>query len=300
MATTRSYRTEMRAAERRLAQPEVPVADVRTPRGLVRYARFGSGPPVLVLHGSGGGWDQGVDWARRRLGTEASDTPRCDVISPSRFGYPGSQLPDGATVAVQADVLVALLDQLGLDAVAVVALSAGSVTALRLAADHPDRVRRLVLESPVLPLAGRAPLPPVAAVRVLSHAQYLLWLTTRLPALVRLAAGVPASELDDAARDELAAINETTFPLRPRMRGTLFDRAIGVEEVLRDRIPVERISAPTLVVNAAHSVLAPHEDAARFVARLANGRLVELDHGGHVLVGNVARLRALLGEFLTG
>ncbi len=46
-----------------------------------------------------------------------------------------------------------------------------------------------------------------------------------------------------------------------------------------------------------------HRDSAGsitpIVARLANGRLVELDHGGHVLVGNVARLRALLGEFLT-
>ena len=48
------------------------------------------------------------------------------VIVPSRFGYLGSTLPEGATAADQADVFVELLDHLGLTRVEVMAISAGS------------------------------------------------------------------------------------------------------------------------------------------------------------------------------
>ncbi len=292
------YRAEMAAAVERLARPEVAVTDVATARGVVRCARYGSGQPVLVLHGSGGGWDQGVDWARRRLAPDVGSG--FDVISPSRFGYPGSPLPDVAGVAGVADeasVLVDLLDRLGVGAVDMVGLSAGSVAALQLAADHPERVRRLVLESALVPLAGRAPLPPLAMVRLLARAQLALWLTTKLPPVVKLAAGAPLRELSAADRDELAAVNGTMFPLRPRRDGTVFDRAVTAPHILADRVPVERITAPTLVVNAAHAVLAPHDDVVRFVRRLAGAELLEVDHGGHVLIGNVDRLREAVRTF---
>lgn len=288
----------MAVAAARLRSPDVALSELLTPHGRVTWARLGHGSPVLVLHGSGGGWDQGVDWARRRLGRDGDAEVGHDVVAVSRFGYPGSDLPPDATPAEQSEVLTALLDHLGLGAVDVVALSAGSAAALRLAVDHPDRVRRLVLESPVLPVRGRPALPPAFLAPVLARAQRALWFATSRPVLVRLAAGVPAAELDDAGRAELAAVNATMFPLAPRAAGLVFDRVVAVPEVLEDRIPVERISAPTLVVNAARAVLAPHEDAVQFVSRVPGAELLELDRGGHLLVGNVARLRAVLAEAL--
>jgi pimeloyl-ACP methyl ester carboxylesterase len=287
----------MAAATDRLAAPDVLIDHVGSTQGVVRYARYGTGRPVLVLHGSGGGWDQGLDWARRRLAPD--DSAGFDVVSPSRFGYPGSPLPAGAGVGDQVAVLVDLLDHLGLGRTDVVALSAGAAAALHLAADHPQRVRRLVLESPLLPLAGRAPLPPVSAVRVLARAQFLLWLTTKVPAIVRLAAGAAPPQLNAADRRELAEINATLFPLRPRRDGTIFDRAVSASHLLADRIPVSQITAPTLIINAAHARLAPHDDAVRFASRLSDARLLELDHGGHVLIGNVQRLREAITQFLT-
>lgn len=47
------------------------------------------------------------------------------VIAPSRFGYLGSTMPAGATVAAQADVYAALLDELGIDRLDVLAISSG-------------------------------------------------------------------------------------------------------------------------------------------------------------------------------
>ncbi len=296
MGLLKRYHADMVAARRRLTDPTVPVADFRSSHGTVRFARFGTGRPVLVLHGSGGGWDQGVDWARRRLTQDHDES--FDVISPSRFGYAGSSLPGGASVGDQAVVLVELLDHLGVERADVVGLSAGSVTALQLAADHPGRVRHLVLESPLLPLAGRAPLPPVPAVRLLARAQFLLWLTTKVPAVVKLAAGAPPAQLPKEHADELNAINGTMFPLGPRRAGTVHDRVVVARHALADRIPTSEIISPVLIINAAHALLAPHDDLERFSARLRDARTLELDHGGHVLIGNVETLRRAVTAFL--
>ncbi|MFC3687582.1 alpha/beta fold hydrolase [Aquipuribacter hungaricus] len=288
----RAYRRDAAAAARRLAHPDVPLHDLDIAGTTVRWARYGQGPPVLVLHGSGGGWDQGVDWARRRLG------PGHDVLAVSRAGYPGSGVPADPSTRGQSAVLAGLLDALGLDRVDVVALSAGSATALRFAGEHPERVRSLLLESPLLPTAGRAPLPPVALVRLLARAEPLVWAMTASPALVGLAAGARPRDLDPAARAELAAVNDTLLPLAPRARGLVLD-AVQARELLAGDVPVDRVVAPTLVLNAAAAVLAPHADAAAFAARLPRGRLVEPEGGGHVLVGHVEELRALVAGHLS-
>ncbi len=54
------------------------------------------GPPLLMVHGSGGGFDQGLDFAR----TLVPDGYR--VIVPSRFGYLRTPLPADASPMAQA------------------------------------------------------------------------------------------------------------------------------------------------------------------------------------------------------
>jgi pimeloyl-ACP methyl ester carboxylesterase len=288
----RAYRRDDVAARVRLASPAVPVHRVALSRGALEYARYGEGPTVVVLHGSGGGWDQGVDWARRRLAGGS------DVVAVSRPGYLGSDLPADTTTAAAADMVAELLTSLGVGRADVVGLSAGAPTALHLAARHPPLVRSVLLESPLLPTARPVPLPPLPAVRLLTRLPGLLWLLLRSPLLVGLSAGVPRRELGTAERAELAAITATTFPVGPRAAGTVVDRAVTGEEVRRGEVPAEEVRAPTLVVNAAGAVLAPHADAEAFVARLPDGRLVEPTSGGHVLVGNVEPLRAVVSGFL--
>ncbi len=286
------YRRDLAAARRRLADPPVPVHRLDLPWGTVEYARYGSGPTVLVLHGSAGGWDQGVHAAGVRVADDR------DVVSVSRFGYLGSTVPDGATTTVQVDAYAGLLDALGVDRADVLALSAGSMTGLRFASRHPDRVRRLVLESPMLPVRKPVRLPPAGVHRLFGAAEPLVWALTRSRLLTRLAAGVPAGQLDDAGRAELAGINATAFPIAPRLRGMVFDRAVAAPELYRDGIPVDGITAPTLVVNAADAVLTPHDDAEAFVRRLPDARLLDVATGGHVLIGNVDRLRWEYADFL--
>lgn len=107
---TGAYRAAMAAAEARIAQRS---SVIETPAGAIEYAVAGRGPPLMMIHGAGGGFDQGLLFAHglREAGFQ--------IIAPSRFGYLRSAFPEDASPVHQADVLVALLDHLGLDRIAV-------------------------------------------------------------------------------------------------------------------------------------------------------------------------------------
>ncbi len=109
----RHYRFDRDAAYPRLAA--VDRTTVVTRFGTVEYAERGSGEPPLAMHGFFGGCDEALLSLR---GLAAGRR----VIAPSRFGYLGSSMPAGATVAAQADAFAALLDGLGMDRLDVAAI----------------------------------------------------------------------------------------------------------------------------------------------------------------------------------
>ena len=283
------YQQDLTAARARLTAPP---GRLQVHEG-VEFLLVGEGQPVLVLHGNNGGWDQAVDWAGRRLG------PGFQTIAVSRYGYLGSALPVSPTTEGQADDLAGLLDRLGHGVVDVVSLSAGSTAATRLALRHPQRVRRLVLESPVLPAVRPLRLPPTAAMRLLLRTEWPTWLTSTRPELVARAGGIAWKKLDDEARHELRQIMSTLLPVLPRRAGMLFDNIVTAPEMLRDEVPFEQITAPTLVLTAQDTPLPAPADAQAVTRRLPNGRLEVMPSGGHLLLGNVPRLREVLRDFLS-
>lgn len=87
-AQTLSYQHDIHVArERVLAGSQV----IETACGPIEYAISGDGFPVLVMHGAGGGYDQGLEIARSFVG----DGFR--FIVPSRFGYLRTPLPANAS-----------------------------------------------------------------------------------------------------------------------------------------------------------------------------------------------------------
>ena len=64
-----------------------------TPCGRIEYAVAGIGPPLLIAHGAGGGFDQGLHFGK----------PLADggfrVIAISRFGYLRTPVPADASPA---------------------------------------------------------------------------------------------------------------------------------------------------------------------------------------------------------
>lgn len=132
------FRSSMAAARERVRGKSVVVP---SSYGDIEYSEGGAGPPVLVIHGSGGGFDQG------ELIAEGVLDERFHWIAPSRFGYLRSTFHKGATFDDQAHAYAALLDRLGIERVAVVALSHGGPSALLFAVLHPERVASLTLIS---------------------------------------------------------------------------------------------------------------------------------------------------------
>ena len=64
-----------------------------TPLGDIEFTQGGAGSPVLVIHGGGGGFDQGQILVKAVLGDQFH------WVTPSRFGYLGSEMPEGATAS---------------------------------------------------------------------------------------------------------------------------------------------------------------------------------------------------------
>jgi 2-succinyl-6-hydroxy-2,4-cyclohexadiene-1-carboxylate synthase len=114
---------------------------------------LGAGLPVLLLHGFTG---RSTNWTTlaallRRLGRR---TIVVDLLGHGRSDAPSD--PARYAIGRQADDLLSLLDRLGARPADLVGYSMGARIALRLAADRPDAVRRLVLESPSAGIADAA------------------------------------------------------------------------------------------------------------------------------------------------
>jgi pimeloyl-ACP methyl ester carboxylesterase len=137
------------------AHPEVSARPVRTvavdKRTWVQgrpaaYSVAGSGMPVLLLHG----WGLGHHTYRDVIERVAAEGVR--VIAPAMPGFGGSaDLPDEAfSMSGYARWVIDLLDVLGVDeSVVVLGHSFGGGVSIRLAYDHPGRVRSLVLVNSV-------------------------------------------------------------------------------------------------------------------------------------------------------
>ncbi len=139
------FNGDMQRARARAAQGSVLL---QTRCGPIEYQEAGTGVPLLAVHGSGGGHDQGMAFA----GALVEQGVR--VIAMSRFGYLRTPMPADASAAAQADAQVCLLDALGIRQAAVMGGSAGAPSALQMAIRHPDRVSALVL---LVPLAYKPP-----------------------------------------------------------------------------------------------------------------------------------------------
>jgi pimeloyl-ACP methyl ester carboxylesterase len=113
----------------------------------------GDGPPLLLVHG----WPQ--NWYAWRLVMPALARD-FEVIAPDQRGIGLSDKPEGRyDPATQANDMVALMEALGHERFAVVGTDTGLPIAYALAADHPERVERVVLaEVPGPP--GAIPSPP--------------------------------------------------------------------------------------------------------------------------------------------
>ena len=249
--------------------------------GDIEYTEGGSGPPVLVIHGSGGGYDQGELLVRALLGD------RFRWITPSRFGYLRSAFREGATFDDQAHAYARLLDRLGVDEVAVVALSHGGPSALLFAALHPERVSSLTLiscgvassDTPDQAQAGRR---GDLLMTVFKHDALYWGLTKLFKRRLKELMGADGAVIAGLTREQRALVDQVIDhmnPVSPRAAGAAFDNTAA--------LPNERIAAvraPTLVFHARDDTLQLFHNAEFAASTIPDAKLVSFERGGHLLL----------------
>lgn len=273
------------------------------------YQERGTGAPVVFVHGGISDltvWDPTI----RAVGEQFRA-----IAYSRRYAWPNADIADGVRDYMQphVDDLHRLLTAFDAAPAHLVGNSWGAFICLRLAAQHPELVRSLVLqEPPLIPLITGAPPSPAHIMRsLLAHPRTTLatlsFAATGLGPMQKLVkAGRIPESIDRFASAVLGADVYASAPtsLKEHMianAGTHVAQAIadGGFEPLSEA-ELASVTPRTLVMTGAKSPLVLRLLANRLHQLLPNSKAVEIPHASHVMhVQNpLATNSAILG-FLT-
>jgi 2-hydroxy-6-oxonona-2,4-dienedioate hydrolase len=274
---------------------------LQTHCGPIEYQEAGAGVPLLAVHGSGGGFDQGMAFA----GSLAQQGIR--VIAMSRFGYLRTPMPADPSAAAQADAHVCLLDALHVNRAAVMGGSAGGPSALQMALRHPARVSALVL---LVPLAYKppthadsaAPMPLWAENLMMKMigSDFLFWTALHVARdlVIKTVLATPPDLLATASAPERARIHamlDHILPVSARAAGLTSDTAVGKHLV---DAALESIHTPTLIISARDDGYGTFASAQYTASRITGAQFIGFDQGGHIWVGHNDEVMAAIHKLI--
>jgi len=218
----------------------------------------GTGSPLLLLHG----WGVSSElFAPIRDGLQPGHT----LVVPDLPGFGSTPEPDVAwSVHEYAAWCIKLLDRLGIECCDLVGHSNGGRIGVVMAAEHPGRIRRMVLTGsagirPRRTLAASARVRTYKALRAIER-------SPAMPPAVRRSAGRRADQRGSA---DYRAASGT-------MRGTLVRI---VNEDLRDLLP--RLNIPVLLIWGELDTETPVDDGRLMERLIPDAGLVVFEGAGH-------------------
>ena len=292
------FNSDMQRARSHAAQGSVLV---QTRCGAIEYQEAGTGMPLLAVHGSGGGHDQGMAFA------SGLATQGIRVIAMSRFGYLRTPMPADSSAAAQAAAHVCLLDALGIQRAGVMGGSAGAPSALQMALRHPDRVSALVL---LVPLAYKpptqadsaAPMPAWAEALMMRMigSDFLFWAALHVArdTVIKTVLATPPELLKTASAQERARVDamlDHILPVSERAEGLKSDSAVGKHLMPS---PLHTVRAPTLIISARDDRYGTFARAQYTASQIPGAQFMGFDQGGHTWVGHDAEVMAAIRSLL--
>lgn len=248
----------------------------------LHYVRRGSGPPIVLLHGSDGSLLDFADTVLETLGREL------EVVAFDRPGHGYSEGPYGApaTPEVQLRLLHEAVCRLGLSRPLLMAHSWSGLLAMMYALEYPEEVAGLVLLAPWVVLPTASPSPLLYAPRIPLLGTLSLWTVHRLVkgAIIRYylrEAFLPETVPPLYARQSIACWLRWPRQVKVFGRENTADRAamrLYGPRYGQVAIPVE------IVAGEADRVVLTEEHAVRLHKRLADSRLTLLPETGHQLL----------------
>jgi pimeloyl-ACP methyl ester carboxylesterase len=258
----------------------------------VIYAEMGEGPPVVLVHGLSGCWQnwlENIPHLARNHRVIAVDLP----------GFGESELPqEEISIPGYGRFLDAFLGEIGIERAALIGNSMGGFIAAETAISHPSRVEKLVLVSAAglmrvgsrrqaaLERAARLFHPATAA--VLARREYLV----KRPKLRRrMLYGIvryPDRIAPELVYEVASGAGKPGF----------FDALASIAQYdFRDRLPA--VSVPTLIVWGRNDWIVPVSGAYEYERLIPNARRVVFEQTGHVpMLERPARFNQLVEEFL--
>jgi pimeloyl-ACP methyl ester carboxylesterase len=292
------YTREISAARKRIDSLGSQV--IETACGPIEYARVGKGYPALVVHGALGGFDHGL-WVAHSF-----NVTDFQVIAISRFGYLRSPIPANADLNLQADLFASLLDSLEIDKVIVFAISAGSTSAIRFTARHPERISALVLVGPDSPGEVQLQMPPRFVFDTLMRSDFIYWiLITFFKEKVKSVMGLVPVGFNPTPENEvlLKMFLKGNQPISKRIDGLIFESYNLVSEFNESvspesPYPLGSIKTPVLVVNSLDDPLAVAENVEALAKLMPNARQYIVPNGGHFFFGHDDEVKKEIAQFL--
>jgi pimeloyl-ACP methyl ester carboxylesterase len=227
--------------------------------GRIAYVERGKGDAALFLHGAplnSFQWRGAID----RL----SPYRRC--IAPDFMGLGYSEVPEQQALdaRAQTDMLIALLDSLGIGAVDIIASDSGGAVAQLLAVHYPKRVRTLLLTNcdvePNSPPPGIAPILDMVRKGTLAD-MTAEWLTDKAKARATFGAAVfkdPARFADETIEYYVEPLVST--PLR-RAQYHAYHLALTPNPLAGIEPALKRSTVPLRIVWGGSDTLFPQADA---------------------------------------
>lgn len=267
----------LRDAEARLASYGAQILDL--PQGQISYVDRGEGPVILVSHGISGGFDQAYD-------AVAGKEKKYRLLAPSRFGYPGSPMPEDASVKAQAKAFAQLLDALGIEQVYMLGTSAGGTPAIRFALGSPERCKGLILYSSAMPQISPPQTfstwqgPPACTLN-----DFVMWAFRRL-----------FSPMMGMEPDTVYGM----LPLHLRREGMRLDAQVTNSDMARNfsDYPIEKIACPVLIIGARDDKLVDVSAMEQAAPRFQTHQLLLFENGGHLMKGHEQEVEAALDQFI--
>ena len=236
----------------------------------LHYEVKGNGPPLLLIAGFA---SDGQSWApvTRTL------SERFTLIIPDNRGC-GQTALNGAEVTIEAMTADcrALLDRLSIERVDILGHSMGGVIAASLAAQQPDRTRKLILAAslPSTPARAISVIETLVAMREVDPDEtiwlksFLHWLLTprffehtrAVEAAIAMVRAYPHAQSLDDMRRQAEAIRRFSAPPAP-----------------------ETITAPTLLISGVDDIMTPARDIAAAFSALPSHEHKTMAWAGHSL-----------------
>lgn len=266
---------------------------IKTPIGTLEYYSYGTGKPILISHGAGGGFDQGI-LISKILG------PGYRFIIPSRFGYLHSKASQPVTTRLQAEAYSYILKDAGVSKATVVAFSAGGKSGLSFASHYPDMCENLVMISAIsVPIENsKDDKFKTIAFNFLFKSDFVYWSVMNMfrTQILELY-GLSKEDQQRLTVQDKKMVDDllyTTMPASLREQGVVNDQKIAIPTTRE----VEAIKVPTLIFHVKQDPLISFRNAEYTNLHISGSKLIALNKGGHFVMGHHREIADEVKAFL--